>query len=69
MTKRKPRCIDHDGNIIVLPDRPLGDVRPCGRPWDANDRRKLAQGAYNAKSAKHMNITLPKAPWEKKECV
>ena len=63
MTKRKPRCIDHNGNTIVLPHRPLGDVRPCDRPWNANDRRKLAQGNYNARGGKTMKITLPEEPW------
>ena len=67
MTKPKPRCIDHNGNTIMLPDRPLGDVRPCPRPWDAKDRRKLAQGAYNARVAHKVKITLPGEPWAQKE--
>jgi len=66
MTKRKARCIDHNGNIIVLPDRPLGDVRPCERQWDVKDRRKLAQGHYNARGGKTMRITLPREPWAQK---
>ena len=62
-------CIDHNGNIVVLPDRPLGDVRPCERPWDAKDRRKLAQGNYNARGGKTMKITLPREPWAQTEDV
>lgn len=67
MTKPKPRCIDYEGKIVVPPHRPLGDVIPSPRPWDAKDRRKLAQGYYNARST--AKITLPAAPWAKKEDV
>ena len=66
MTKRKPRCRDHEGNTIVLVDRPTWEIRPCGRPWDAKDRRKLAQGNYNARVAPKVKITLPEEPWAKR---
>lgn len=66
MTKRKPRCIDHEGNVVVMTDRLIWDVRPCPRPWNAADRRKLAQGAYNASSGKRMKITLAPEPWKER---
>lgn len=65
MTKRKRRCVDHEGNTIVPIDRPLAGLRPCPRPWEAADKRKLAQSAYNRSSAKNMKITLAEVPWQK----
>jgi len=48
---------------------PIWMMRQTEKRWTIRDLIKQAQGQYETKRHQPAKITLPKAPWEKKECV